>query len=279
MLNLGLSSGFFPEGTPLEVAARRTRDLGLDTLSLPVPGPVPGGPREAIRSVGASVCAVVLGETGATEETFARRRAAAVEAAACLRAGHVVVEGGSLGRQATRALRREERDLLTALRGRETPDAGSALALRDEYREKAAETAARALHSALADGVPYALRNGARPEDLLLRPEEVEWLLDDLPTLSLYFDPARAERAWRLGLGPAPAEWADRLASRMAGVFVHGLGSDLAGHGHPEDGAADWGTLGASLPRRVPWVLDLTHTLSAADVEDAIRYLRAMVGE
>lgn len=107
----------------------------------------------------------------------------------------------------------------------------------------------------------------------------MEWLLDDLPALGLFFDPARAQRAWRLGLGPEPAAWADRLASRTVGVFVHGLGSDLAGHGHPEDGAADWGTLGRSLPHRVPWILDVTHALSAADVEDAIRYLRAMVGE
>ena len=278
MLNLGLSSGAFDEGTTLEVAARRTRDLGLDALALVVPGPVPGTPREAVRAVGVTVPGVVLAETGATDDAFDRHRAAAVSAAARLRAPRVVVEGGGLGLQASRALRREESALLAALRGGGTPDAADALALREAAREEAAHRAARALHRSLADGVPLALRNGGRAGDLLLQPDEVEWLLDDLPALGLWFDPARALRAWRLGLGPEPAAWADRLASRTTGVFVQGLGSDLAGHGHPEDGAPDWGTLGRSLPHAVPWILDLTHALSAADVEDAIRYLRSMVG-
>ena len=279
MLNVGLSSGFFEEGTSLEVAARRTRDLGLDQLAVAVPGPVPGAPREAVRAVGVSVCAVVLGETGATDDAFDRRRAPAVAAAAQLRAGSVVVEGGDLGPQASRALRHAEATLLAARRKGETLDVTDALALRRAERERAAERAARALHRALGDGPPLAIRNGGRASDLLLHPDEVEWLLGDLPVLGLWFDPARALRAWRLGLGPEPAAWADRLASRTTGVFVQGLGSDLAGHGHPEDGAADWGTLGRSLPHRVPWVLDVSHTLSAADVDDAIRYLRSAVGE
>jgi len=279
VLNLALSSSFFEEGSTLELAARRTRDLGLDALALVVPGPVPDRPREAVRAVGVTVCGVVLGETGATDGAFDRRRGAAVGAAARLRAPCVVVEGGDLGLEASRSLRREESALLAALRSGEVPDGADALAQRAAACEAVADRAVRALHRAQADGVPLAIRNSGRVGDLLLGPDVVEWLLDDLPALGLFFDPAHALRAWRLGLGPEPAAWADRLASRTTGVFVHGLGSDLAGHGHPEDGAADWGTLGRSLPHRVPWVLDVTHTLSAADVEDAIRYLRAMVGE
>lgn len=279
MLNLALSSGFFEEGTSLEIAARRTRDLGLDALAIAVPGPVPGAPRAAVRSVGVSVCAVLLGETGATDDAFDRRRAQAVTVAATLRASQLVVEGGDLGPGSARALKLAESALLGSLRGGGAPDAADAIALRGAEREGAAARAARALHLAFADGVPLAIRNGGRPGDLLLQPDEVEWLLDDLPGLGLCFDPARALRAWRLGLGPEPAAWADRLASRTVGVCVQGLGTDLAGHGHPEDGGPDWGTLGRSLPHRVPWILDVTHALSAADVDDAIRYVRSMVGE
>ena len=279
MLNLGLSTAFFEADTPLETAARRTRDLGLETLALVVPGPVPGRPRDAVRSVGVTVGGVVLGEAGATDDAFERHRAAAVAAAARLRAPSVVVEGGDLGLKASRTLKRAESALLAAFRGGEAPDVAEAQALRDAEREGGADRAARALHRASADGAELAIRNGGRAADLLLQPDVVEWLLSDLPTLGLWFDPARAHRAWCLGLGPEPAAWADRFAGRTTGVFVHGLGSDLGGHGHPEDGAPDWGTLGRSLPHRVPWILDVTHTLSAADVEDAIRYLRAMVGE
>jgi len=268
VLNLALASGWFAEGTTLARAARRTRDLGLETLALAVPGPVAPGRREDVRALGVAVCGVLLGGAGAADDDFDRARPAAVQAASALRAPCLVVEGGGFDRRTARDLAK-----------REASDAPAALALHREVREEAASRAARALWRAQAEGVPLALRNGGAAADLVLDPEVAEWLLDDLPALGLFLDPARALRARRLGLGPEPEVWADRFAARTRGVFVHGLGSDLAGGSHPEDVAPDWGTLSDALPRGAPWVIDVTHALSAADVEDVVRYLRSETGD
>ena len=56
---------------------------------------------------------------------------------------------------------------------------------------------------------------------------------------------------------------------------MHGLGSDGRGHAHPEDDGPPWGRLAASLPRQLPWALDLSGNLTAADAREAVRYLEA----
>ena len=267
-MKLALSSRWFAPGTSLETAARRTREFGLEHLVLHVPGAVAPGSREAARSVGVSVCAVV--NDGNLD--------AAVALASTQRSPFVVVEGGTFeDERVDRALRQEESALCNAVLRGDAPDATALLQRRAATVEEVAVRAARALHAALR-GTPLALRNAGTAADLLLEPTTLEWLLSDLPRLGFFFDPARALRAHRLGLGPQPAAWADRFGSRTGGVFVHGLGSDLAGHSHPEDGAPEWRLLAEELPRGIPWILDLAPSLAPGDVEDAIRYVESAVG-
>lgn len=168
---------------------------------------------------------------------------AAAQAASALKAECVVFEGGS-------------------------PEPGGS--------EAATERVARAVHGLLGRGVPLAFRNGGGEHDLLGF-QETEWLLSALPGLRLYFDPAHAERAARQTDGPSLTAWMDAFAGRCAGVFVHGLGSSGAGGAHPADDGPPWSTLVSSLPTRVPWVLDPGADMGAADVEDALRFLRSVV--
>lgn len=283
-MRIGLASRWFAEGTSLAEAARRTRDLGLDLLSMAHPGTVEGkgAMREDAKGVGVEVGAVFAnGGGGASAENDAGFAAVVTQAsalAASLRAPFVVVEGGGFGATADRALRKADRRLVSAGRLGEDPDAAAEVGrLHGEMREQAAERAVRALHQVARGGASLAVRHGGSAA-CLLGFEELEWVLDDLPALSLFFDPARALRRHRLGLGPEPAAWAERFARRTAGVIVQGLASDLAGGSHPEDGAAPWRELAEALPRGVPWFLDLAPTLAAADVEDAVRYLQTEIG-
>ena len=160
------------------------------------------------------------------------------------------------------------------IRGK-APDASGVPALRTGAREAAAERAVRALYGPLSRGVPLAVRNGDGVHDLLGL-EETGWLLDEFPRLGFWFDPTRAFRAFRAGSGPATAVWTERLARRVGGVFAHGLGSSLEGGSHPEDVAPPWGTLAEVLPRGVPWVLDVSPSLAAGDVAEAVRYLGSL---
>ena len=143
-------------------------------------------------------------------------------------------------------------------------------------REAATERTARAIHGPLGRGVPLAFRNGGGRQDLLGF-EETGWLLSELPSLGLYFDPARAERAARNEEGPSLTAWMDAYAGRCAGIFVHGLGASGSGGAHPADDGPPWSTLVSSLPRNVPWVLDPGEALGRAGVEDALRYLRSIL--
>ena len=66
---------------------------------------------------------------------------------------------------------------------------------------------------------------------------------------------------------------------RVGGVFVQGLGGIGVGGGHPTDDGPDWGTLTEILPRRVPWVLDLSPELPRGDVVDALHFVRSAGGD
>jgi hypothetical protein len=140
--------------------------------------------------------------------------------------------------------------------------------------ERQVEALVRALHGPLGAGWPLAVLHGTDGGDLLLL-EETGWLLDALPRLGLWLDPAWLLSLERRGAGPGPAAWADRFAGRVVGVSVHGLGSDGRGHAHPEDDGPPWGRLASSLPRRAPWTLDLSGRLTVDDVRDALRYVTA----
>jgi hypothetical protein len=127
-------------------------------------------------------------------------------------------------------------------------------------RERAAERLARALHGPLSLGAPIAVTNGAREDDLVGL-EEFGWLLEALPRLGLWFDPARA-----VSRGDAlPEAWADRFAGRTTGVVVlHGAAR-----------SPDLGILTRLLPRRAPWVLDAGPEVPEADLLLALGSLKA----
>lgn len=279
-MNLALTSRWFRAGAAAERLALGLREVGIQGLHLVAPPAAATGWRETLTGAGIVTRAVAADpEVGASTEgtRFSTALAAAIEVAAALKAPAVVVEGGRIPGAAGARLADLEASLRKAARG-SGEDAAPWLAegerLRAERRDRLVEAAARALHGPLKDGVPLALRNGDGLDDLVGH-AEIGWLLDALPRLAVWFDPARAQRAVRLTAAPALTAWTDAWASRAAGVVAHGLGSDLGGHAHPEDAGPDWGSLGASLPRRLTWVLDVSGSLSAADVRDAVRYLKA----
>lgn len=233
--------------------AALAREAGIPQLVLDDPPAVAAQWREPLKAAGVSVVALRLAQQGAPGE-------AALALAGALRVERVVVGGGSL-----------------ATPPGLTVEAGAAAreAQRLRVRERQVEALARALHAPVGAGVPLAVRHAQVASDLL-RLEEVGWLLDALPRLTLWLDPARLLAASREGWEAGPLAWADRLAGRVAGVSVHGLGSDGRGHAHPEDDGPPWGTLASTLPRRVPWALDLSSRLEARDVAEARRFLEAL---
>lgn len=142
-----------------------------------------------------------------------------------------------------------------------------------DEREAAADRLVRMLHGPAAAGVPLALRNGSGAQDLLGF-EELDWVLSELPALGFWFDPLAAHLRHGLGAGPATQDWIDAYAGRVTGVFVHGG----EGGSHPTEGGPAWGSLVQTLPRDVPWVLDLEADLDVRDAVDAVRWLRALRG-
>jgi hypothetical protein len=279
-MSLALTSAWFRAGAGVEAIVAGLREVGLPHLHLERPDPAARGWREALTRAGVTVVSVGADpDAGAADAgtRFATALAVAIETASALKAKAVVVEGGRFPGPAGARLADLDRALARVARG-SGDDAAKAreesLRLRGVGRERLVEGAARALHAALKDGVPLTVRNGDGLA-ALLGFEETGWLLSALPRLQLFFDPARAERAARLATGPALVRWTDAHAARVAGVAAHGLGSDLAGRAHPEDAGPDWGSLGDTLPRGRTWVLDVSGTLSAADVRDAVRFLRA----
>ena len=282
-MRLALASSWFRPGTGPEAIAEGLQQVGVRGLFVVDPGARERGWREPL--VGAGVVPLGVGadpEAGAADDAarFSAALATAVETASALKSPAVVVEGGRFAGRAGARLQDLERELRRAVRGAggdPTPLRAEAARLRQAGAAKGVEAAARALHGPLKEGVPLAVRNGDGLGDVL-QSVETGWLLDALPGLSLWFDPARAERAARLATGPALMPWLDAHAARVAGLAAHGLGSDLAGRAHPEDAGPDWGSLVASLPRRLTWVLDVSGTLSAADVRDAVRFLEAASG-
>lgn len=242
-------------GAGPEALARLAREAGIAQLVLDDPPPAAARWREPLRAAGVGVVALRLAQQGAPGE-------ASLALASALRVERVVVGGGSLATG-------------PGLAGEDGPAARAAQRLR--VRERQVEALARSLHAPVGAGVPLAVRHAAGAGDLL-RLEEVGWLLDALPRLMLWLDPARLLAASREGWEQGPLAWADRLAGRVAGVSVHGLGSDGRGHAHPEDDGPPWGTLAATLPRRVPWALDLSSRLEARDVAEARRFLESVFG-
>ena len=162
----------------------------------------------------------------------------------------------------------------SALRTRTIVVEGDTL-LAGEDVEGAADRMVRALHTHLSEGVPLAIRNASEPTGLLDM-TVCEWMLDELPRLVLWMDPARALRRHRAGEGPEPRHWIDAFAGRTGGVFVHGLGASGAGGAHPDDDGPGWEDLRGALPTAAPWVLDLDPALSEDAVADALGYVRAL---
>ena len=142
--------------------------------------------------------------------------------------------------------------------------------------EAAADRLVRALHGPLVGGAPLAIRNGPG-EDAVLGFVATEWLLSELPRLSLWFDPAAAEARRRAGVGAEIPGWVDAYGTRMGGLFVHGLGSDGRGGAHPTDDGAEWPALWHALPPAAPRVLTMDAAHGDDAVRDALRYLRGLV--
>lgn len=140
-------------------------------------------------------------------------------------------------------------------------------------RETLVGELARTLHGPIAGGLPVAITPGDAGA-ALLDDEALGWLLDDLPALGLWLDPAAVMRREAEGTGAGLVALLNRWASRCRGTLVAGLGTDGSGGRHPEDVGADWSTLGELLPRGVPWVLDLDATAVGDELDDAVRFLR-----
>jgi hypothetical protein len=147
-----------------------------------------------------------------------------------------------------------------------------------ESRERDLEALLRALHGPLRRGVPVGVRNDGEQGGLGF--EETGHVLDELPGVRLWFDPERARRRE----SAVPLErWADRYAGRTGGVFLHGAlrgasGGGDEGLGPPDDGALDWGTLAPLLPRRVPWVLDLSAKVDEGAARRGALLARSLAG-
>lgn len=135
----------------------------------------------------------------------------------------------------------------------------------------AVDRLARRLYGPLRRGVPLAVLTGGA--DDLLGPDELGWLLDDLPGLGVVFDVAAAvERARERGGADAPDALAGVL-TRVAWLRVAGRSSGGREGAHPEEGGLPWGTFSERAPRGLPWVLDLAPGTPSDEVDDAWRWL------
>jgi hypothetical protein len=213
-------------------------DLDLRRVVLRLPAAVEAA---ALRAHGVTVCGVAPGADVAVEDAAIAR---AARRAAATKADALVLEGGRVA---------------------------------GDDRGRATERAARVLHPFLGAGVPLAIRPGGAAEDLLGY-EEVSWLLDALPRLGLWLDPARAMALQRAGHGPAVSAWAEACAGRCTGVWVHGLGGDGKGGAHLRDDGPPWEQLAEMLPTRRPWVLDLAPDAGRDALRDALGDLRSVLG-
>lgn len=140
--------------------------------------------------------------------------------------------------------------------------------------EAAADGLVRALHGPLVAGAPLAIRNGAG-EDALLGFVATEWLLSELPRLTLWFDPPAALARLRAGVGTQVAGWMDAYGTRMGGLFVHGLGSSGAGGAHPTDDGVAWDALSGALAPGLPRVLVMDPAHDDEAIRDGLRFTRA----
>jgi len=253
-VSFALTSRWFAAGAGPQALIAGLKAVGLPTLVLHEPPPQAVRWREPLRAEGVRVLAVRLADVEGLVGTGA-------EVVGALKPARVLVPAGALA------------PMPPSLLGG-APSDEERLAHRQRVRERQVEVLARTLHGPLAAGWPLAALHGTAAGELLLL-EETGWLLDALPRLGLWLDPARLLALERSGGSPGPAAWADRFAGRVVGVSVHGLGSDGQGHAHPEDDGPAWGRLAASLPRWVPWALDLSGRLTAADVREALRYMTA----
>jgi hypothetical protein len=269
-----LSTRTFPAEAGPAAVAETVRRLGLSLVHFAVAPAQPARFATVLVEFGVRVAGVESpGPPGAGDAApgpFADALTRAEGAASVLKAEAVLVEGGHLPVREGHDLVRRDRLMAELARGTASVDSKEVLALRDQVRVAAADRAARVLHAAARRGVPIAIRNGAGVGDLLGF-EETGWVLGEVARLALWFDPARARRLERLGAGPPAAEWADRYARRVGGVYLHGLAGNLDPHAHPEEGGIDWRTLRGSLPGTVPWVLDLSPSHGERDLSDALR--------
>lgn len=242
-MTLALASGWVRGEGAARLAdfAPRARGLGFASVFASVPPSDAALARAAAKALGVAVAGI-----GAPPVTSAEAVAAAVEAA---------VAPASVLRRPLVVL-----------------DVGEAVAARGEPAEAAVLRFSRAIHAALTAhaGLALALRPALDAHGLFGAPE-MAWLLDDHRSrpLGLWLDPVRAARTG--GGAAAVLAWADRFASRVLGVALHGPGPKGEGHAPPEDADADWGTLGPLLPTGAARVLDVGPAAGADAVVDARR--------
>ncbi len=144
----------------------------------------------------------------------------------------------------------------------------------EKGREAAAERVSRALHAAQREGMPIALRCWSGADDLL-DVEMLEWLLGDLPALSVWLDIPALEHAYREGSGTALPALAEALGPRVRGLDIAGAADGAAGGAHPEDAGPDWSTLWEILPRGATRVLDVDPGPDGSRLPEALSWLRA----
>lgn len=147
--------------------------------------------------------------------------------------------------------------------------------------ETSIEDLVRALHAAMHrhSGLSIALKTADGPLRLV-GPRESEWIVSALhgKPFGFWFDTAGAVLTERAPDGAKAMAWADQFGRNVMGVAAHGLAGGT-GHGRPEDDGLDWGTLRGLVPSRAPWVLDLSPSLGASEIEESRRYLEHVLGE
>jgi sugar phosphate isomerase/epimerase len=144
----------------------------------------------------------------------------------------------------------------------------------DPWLEHARETlrvlVAHAQQHDIAIGIENRLHYHEIPQ-----PAEAEWLIDDYPAdaAGYWHDVGHAEVQWRLGFVDKRL-WLDTNGDRCIGTHLHDV-TGLADHRAPGNGDVDWTYIAAGIPASALRVFEINQTQPAADVANAIPFLRA----
>jgi sugar phosphate isomerase/epimerase len=132
------------------------------------------------------------------------------------------------------------------------------------------ELARHAEHHGLAIGVENRLHYHEIPQA-----DEARSLLEEYaPEVAGYWhDVGHAEVQWRLGLVDKH-RWLDANRERCIGAHLHDV-TGLADHRAPGNGDVDWSYLAAGIPPHALRVFEINQSQPAADVANAISFLRA----